>query len=135
MNTCLRIGAVGLLVASCGLTEPTYIDVPPWKQAEIAKDLGVDVKTMLNERLTTLRNRLTEELGVEVQKIEKRENGTVVAVVEPVSDEIGRAVADKVGRNPTSAGNWIAAGFAAVGLIGSWLVGARGKGRKKNAGC
>lgn len=68
------------VLLSCGLTEPTYIDIPEKRIEALSNQLGVDLSTALAENRRDLKAELSEELGLVVDRL-------FVKRVEGLSDE------------------------------------------------
>lgn len=147
-----RYLAIILLLASCQVAEPTYIDIPEDTMQLIAGQLHKSVSDALFSSRETLRDQLSKELGMTVTRIIEEDKSheadvlaaanearvevaavrKIVAEIEPATTAAFRSFLDKAGEDPTKATNWINAGLVAGGIIGAGFLGLRGRRKRSN---
>ena len=135
--------ALAILCQGCGVTEPTYQDIPAEQLEAIAQQFGVQVEDLFTTHRSRLKAELSQELGMKVERIFEDEDldgkidalqpeiRSVVAEIEPAFAAAMEAAGGKALVDPTSPASWLSGGVAGGGILLAGLLGLRGRQRRK----
>lgn len=147
---------LALMLTGCGLTQPTFLDIPPEQLDQIAARLGSNVETLYTGDREILKAEISQAIGLKVDALEIpspeeirvaldlpegepltqeqiiagiKESG-LVAEIQPAAEAAAGAGLEEVAADP-SKGGAAAGGLTALGILIAGGLGLRGRARRK----